>query len=422
MNILIINHYAGSPEMGMEFRPYYFAREWTAMGHRVDIIAADFSHLRRVNPKVERDFQEEIIDGIHYHWIKTRRYNGNGAQRAITMAQFIGKLWLHAGHIIKEINPDVVIDSSTYPLDTYIGQRIRKKSKKKVKVIHEVHDMWPATLIEVGGMSKYHPFVVAMQIGENSAYKHSDYVVSLLPNAEAYMQEHGLKSGRFRCIPNGIVQEEWNNPEELPEEHKLKLEELHCEKKFIVGYFGGHALSNALDSMLKTAEHIDDESIHFVLVGDGAEKANLIKKANQLNLKNVTFLPPINKKCIPNLCKELDCIYMCGLDSPLYRFGLCLNKMFDTMASGKPGICALNVKSYFSEYKCGYDLNIGDIDFICDTIKKIKQMSTQELSEIKAAGKNAVASRFNYNKLAENFLDLMEELTNEKSTFKQNKQ
>ena len=35
MNILIINHYAGSPEMGMEFRPYYFAKEWTAMGPRL---------------------------------------------------------------------------------------------------------------------------------------------------------------------------------------------------------------------------------------------------------------------------------------------------------------------------------------------------------------------------------------------------
>lgn len=134
MNILIINHYAGSPEMGMEFRPYYFAKEWTAMGHRVDIIAADFSHLRRVNPDVSRDFQEEIIDGIHYHWIKTRRYEGNGGQRAITMAQFIGKLWLHTGRIIKEMDPDVVIDSSTYPLDTYVGQRIRKKSKKKLRL------------------------------------------------------------------------------------------------------------------------------------------------------------------------------------------------------------------------------------------------------------------------------------------------
>ena len=168
MNILIINHYAGSPEMGMEFRPYYFAKEWTAMGHRVDIIAADFSHLRRVNPDVSRDFQEEIIDGIHYHWIKTRRYEGNGGQRAITMAQFIGKLWLHTGRIIKDMDPDVVIDSSTYPLDTYIGQRIRKKSKKKVKVIHEVHDMWPISPVEIGGMSSKHPFIRVMQRGEDS--------------------------------------------------------------------------------------------------------------------------------------------------------------------------------------------------------------------------------------------------------------
>ena len=33
--------------MGMEFRPYYMAREWIRQGHEVDIIAADYSHLRR---------------------------------------------------------------------------------------------------------------------------------------------------------------------------------------------------------------------------------------------------------------------------------------------------------------------------------------------------------------------------------------
>ena len=174
MNILLINHYAGSPEMGMEFRPYYFAREWIKMGHRVDIIAADYSHLRRINPDVSKDFQEEMIDGIHYYWIRTGEYEGNGVKRAVTMAKFVTTLWLHAGKIIREMDPDVVICSSTYPLDTYVGQRIRRKSRKMVKLIHEVHDMWPATLIEIGGMSTKNPFVVAMQIGENSAYKHSD--------------------------------------------------------------------------------------------------------------------------------------------------------------------------------------------------------------------------------------------------------
>ena len=126
MRILIINHYAGSADMGMEFRPYYMAREWIKLGHDVDIIAADFSHLRQKNPVVEKDWQEDIIDGIHYHWIKTRRYSGNGINRAITMFEFVGKIWIKAKHIARKWKPDVIITSSTYPLDSYAGQRIRK--------------------------------------------------------------------------------------------------------------------------------------------------------------------------------------------------------------------------------------------------------------------------------------------------------
>lgn len=410
MNILIINHYAGSPEMGMEFRPYYFAREWIQMGHRVDIIAADYSHLRRINPNIEKDFREDVIDGIHYYWIKTGQYEGNGVKRAMTMAKFVSKLWLHAKKIIREMSPDVVICSSTYPLDTYVGQKIRKKSKKKVKLIHEVHDMWPATLYEIGGMSRSNPFVVAMQIGENSAYRNSDYVVSLAPNAELYMKEHGLKEGKFRCIPNGIVFEEWEHPADIPREHKQVLDRLKSNNKFIVGYFGGHALSNALDSVLDVAVAIDDESVHFVLVGDGVEKKRLVKKAKSMKLDNITFLPPVNKKSIPTLCQNFDCIYMCGLETPLYRFGLCANKMFDIMASGKPGICALNVRSYFSEYGCGYDTDTNDIGTICEIIKTIKECSTTELSRISRAGRKAVEDRFNYKKLSEEFLNVMMEV------------
>ena len=62
MNILLINHYAGSDYHGMEFRPFYMAREWKKKGHNVTILGADFSHLRKNNPVIEKDFQEEIID------------------------------------------------------------------------------------------------------------------------------------------------------------------------------------------------------------------------------------------------------------------------------------------------------------------------------------------------------------------------
>ncbi len=404
MNILLINHYAGSSDMGMEFRPYYFAKEWIKMGHKVDIIAADYSHLRRKNPEISKDFEHKNIEDIEYHWIKTNRYEGNGAKRAITMVKFVCKLWFNIKKIIREIDPDVVICSSTYPLDTFVGQRIRRKSKKKVKLIHEVHDMWPATLIEIGGMSKYNPFVIAMQIGENSAYKHSDKVVSLLPYAEEYMKNHGLKDGKFVCIPNGIIEEEWKNPLPLPEQHKKVLEELHREKKFVVGYFGGHALSNALDNLIEVAKKTDDNDICFVLVGDGVEKERLIKRSIEMKLDNVIFLETIQKKSIPSLCKEFDCIYIGALESTLYRFGLCMNKMFDSMMAGKPIICAITTpETYIEEYGCGVRVDSDDINGCLKSIEKIKKMSKGEIIMMCQKGRTAALETFNYESLADKF-------------------
>lgn len=409
MNIVLINHYAGSPEMGMEFRPYYFAREWVKKGHRVDIFAASYSHLRRVNPKVKHDFQEEVIDGIHYHWIKTIQYEGNGAKRAITMAQFVGKLWINAKKITKKFKPDAVITSSTYPLDTFVGQKIRRVSRKKIRLIHEVHDMWPSTLYEIGGMSRKHPFVVAMQIGEDSAYKHSDKVVSLLPYAEKYMRRHGLKKGKFVCIPNGIVEEEWDNPQKLSAQHADILQQLKDNGDFIVGYFGGHALSNALDVMIDTAKACTDKNIKFVLVGDGAEKARLMGRVRAEKIENTIFLPSVVKLEIPKLCEYFDCVFYCGTPSPLYRFGVCLNKMFDSMRAGKPSICALPLKrSYINDYNCGVCVDPGSVENIIQAIHKIKNMDIAEQRAMGKRGKKAVLDYFNYKSLSERFLRVLE--------------
>ena len=251
MNILILNHYAGSPEMGMEFRPYYFAREWIKMGHRVDIIAADYSHLRRRNPDVQSDFQEEVIDGIHYHWLKTGTYEGNGVKRAMTMFRFVSKIWIHAKRIVSQLQPDVVIASSTYPIDTYAGQKIRKVSGKKVKLIHEVHDMWPISPIELGGMSPSNPFIRIMQKGEDSFCRNSDLIVSLLPAAKEYFCEHGMEANKFRHVPNGIVLEEWENPKPLPEEHRNIFHKLKEEGKFVICFFGSHTNSYSLDILIE---------------------------------------------------------------------------------------------------------------------------------------------------------------------------
>lgn len=407
MNILLINHYAGSPEMGMEFRPYYFAREWTKMGHQVTIIAGDFSHLRMKNPEVFRDFQRQDLDGIRYCWVKTGTYEGNGSKRALSMFRFVSKLWIHARQIVKSLKPDVVIASSTYPLDTYAAQKIAKISG--AKLIHEVHDMWPATLYEVGGMSRWHPFVLLMQMAENSAYRKSDKVVSLPPLAKEYMVKHGMEPTKFIPIPNGIVEEEWKHPAALSEEHTAFLEELKREK-YIVGYFGGHALSNALDILLDTAKKINDEKTVFVLVGNGAEKERLKKRKEDEKIDNVFFLPPVSKKAVPALVSYFDCIYMGSLDSPLYRFGICMNKVFDSMMSGKPIVCAITTPvSPVSQCRCGMMVRSGDTDGIIDAVNTMKEMSEEERKQMGENGRNAALNHFTYTRLAKKFAELFEE-------------
>ena len=88
MNILLINHYAGSPQHGMEYRPYYLAREWVRAGHRVQIVAASYSHVRSRQPVIADEPVNETIEGIAYRWYPTPSYLGNGVGRVLNIWSF----------------------------------------------------------------------------------------------------------------------------------------------------------------------------------------------------------------------------------------------------------------------------------------------------------------------------------------------
>ena len=202
MNFLIINHYAGAPGLGMELRPYYFARELIKKGHKVTIVASSYSHYRAKQPKVDNELEKEIIESISYYWIKTPQYKRNNAKRILNIFIFLFKLYLNKKKITSDNNFDIVIASSTYPLDIYPSEWFAKKFK--AKLIYEVHDLWPLSPMVLGNYSKNNPFIILLQIAENYAYKKCDYVISLLDNAKDHIVEHGLKPEKFHYIPNGI--------------------------------------------------------------------------------------------------------------------------------------------------------------------------------------------------------------------------
>lgn len=405
MNILLINHYTGSPELGMEFRPYYMAREWQKSGHKVLVVGAIYSHLRKNQPCAGR----QNIDGVDYYWVKTNEYKGNGIGRIVSIILFVFKLLFKCGRLWKEFSPNIVIASSTYPLDIFPARKIAKKYK--AKLVYEVHDLWPLSPMELGGLSKWHPFIQIMQWAENCAYKKVDAVVSMLPKADVHMFEHGLPKDRFYCVPNGVVEDDWEKPLELSEQHRILLEKLHLENKFLVGFAGAHGIANSLQTIIDAVAALKKENVCLILVGTGQEKNNLMEYVKNQKILNVYFLPPIDKLMIPSLLYKMDVLYIGLQNQSLFRFGISPNKLFDYMMAKKPVIQAINAgNNIVREAQCGIDVEPENIGEVIGAIDSLLNMTQKERDVLGENGYRFVMKNHTYDVLGKKFLNIMERL------------
>lgn len=404
MNILLINHYAGSVKYGMEYRPYYLSREWVGLGHRVTIVAASQSHVRSRSPDLSGAVTEEMIDGIRYLWLRTPTYRGNGIRRAWNMLSFVRTLGRIGRRLSRECRPDVVIASSTYPLDAIPAARIARLAG--ARLVHEVHDLWPLSPIELGGMSRRHPFIMLMQWAEDYAYRKADRVVSMLPNAFEYMCGRGMAGHKFAYVPNGIDVAEWQGGIPLPQEHLQALERLRREGRFVVGYVGAHGLANALPSLLDAAERLASHPVAVVLVGQGPEKEALRRRAEERALSNVVLLPPVPKAAIPTLLPALDALYIGLQRTPLFRFGISPNKLMDYMMAGRPVIQAIEAgNDLVTESGCGITIPPEDPEAAAGAILRLMELTAPERAAMGARGQKYVLAHHDYRVLARRFLE-----------------
>ena len=93
----------------------------------------------------------------------------------------------------------------------------------KSKLIYEVKDIWPLTLIEVGGISSNHPFIVLMRWFEKFAVKNSDTVVSNLPNYNAHVKDNLKVHRAVEWISNGVDLAELKQNEPLDKEFGSRI-------------------------------------------------------------------------------------------------------------------------------------------------------------------------------------------------------
>ena len=405
------HHYAGSPSIGMSYRPYYFTKAFRQQGHNAFVVSADFHHLL-LNPKAQQEnVRHAIIDDVPFITLKARAYQGNGLSRILNMLDYASAFKKNHQEIIALTGkPDVIIVSSAHPFHFPILKKIADKYQSKL--IFEVRDLWPLSLQILLKKSAFHPLILYLSYLERKAYKQSDNVVSVLQNASSYMQSKGLKQEKFHYIPNGVCLEEQSQQAKLPDTHSEKLNSLN-PGLFKLGYAGALGEPNAMTYAIDAMHLLQQKNIpvHLIIIGDGQQKAHLQQQAQQLKLTNVTFLPRISKKAIPTFLKEMDALYLGWQPSDIYQYGVSPNKLFDYMASGKPIIeSGGDMNGIVKQAKCGLQCEAGKVEEIAELIHKLMQLSVNERAQLGDNGYNAMKS-FNYMTLAKSYSQVFETLS-----------
>ena len=404
MNILLINHYAGSPALGMEYRPYYLAREWVRAGHRVQIVAADFSHVRSRQPVAG----DETIDGIAYRWLQTPPYQGNGAGRVWNIWRFLSQVWRQTGRLVREFKPDAVIASSTYPMDIWVARRIARQAR--ARLVFEVHDLWPLSPIELSGMSPKHPFIRLCQAAEDAAYRDADVVVSMLPKVQGHMADHGLDLSKLHIVPNGITPEDWQHQAApLRDDLTRVIAAQRAAGRTVIGYAGSMGLPNALDVLLDAAALLRDQPLAIVMVGDGHERARLKQRVADQGLTQVTLLPPIPKAQIPAFLAQIDIAYIGWQRVPIYRFGIAPNKLMDYMMAGCAVLHSVEAgNDPVAESGCGLTVAPDNPQAVVDGLRRLAALPAAERLAMGERGRAFVLAHHSYPVLAQRFIAAMQ--------------
>ncbi|WP_172371607.1 glycosyltransferase family 4 protein [Sporosarcina jiandibaonis] len=344
MNIWIFNHYAKTPLQSTGTRHYEMAKYLVSRGCKVTIFTSSYSAAQNcyVVDHDNEKFRVENIEGIRFVWLKTTPYQ-RGITRILSFASYYYYSIKFAKKIFGNERADLILGSTVHPLAALAAYKISKK--KKAKFYFEERDLWPQTFIDFGKIKQKHPISKLLFKIEKFLYNKSDMNIVLFDKAVDYVQSKGIRKEKIIHIPNGVNINVFK--EIVPSE---SIDELYkqFEGKFTIIYTGSHGLANDLDKLINLAESVSlsgyGENIHFVSVGSGALKEKLKSKALDKGINNITFLDPVRKVEVPYLLSKADMSYISILDSPLYKWGFSMNKLYDYMAAGLPMIMHANPK------------------------------------------------------------------------------
>ena len=405
MNIVMLVQSFETPEDNGSDRHYFFAKELVKTGNKVKVITSNIDYK-----KASRRFDTLWPVSKHYYGFDVlyapvfSKFRGSKFKRVIFYISFIISSFLE---LMKSSKTADLIYGVSNPLTVpFICVLVAKF--RKLPFVFEVSDVWPDAAIHTGVLTNKIVIWVAQKI-EFFCYKNATHIVCLTEGIQENITKKDTSSSKISVVTNGVDLELFTAVNDSKTSNIKKS--LGLNKKFVAMYLGAHGKYNSLDTIINAAKALrDNESVMFVFVGDGDEKARLESTVLEEKLSNVLFLGSVNRKKAVEILSVADCFLLPNLAGDFFKCNL-PNKLFDYLASERPIIVSGQVESgvLVEKINAGFVLNAEDSAQLSSKILAILRMSSGERQILGANGGEYVRYYYDRKKHVNQLTDIFSE-------------
>ena len=378
------------PEVGAaQRRISELAKRLTWLGHEVTVVTGFPNYPSGKKPDGYRGkviMKESHPDG--YRIIRLPHYvapNKGFLKRIMIHLTFAFSACLYTLFMKRD---DVVYVESPPLFNGFIG--LTGKWFRCIPYVFNIADLWPQTAIELGAL-KNKQIIAFTQFLERLFYNKAAAILAVTAGIRDFVVEMGYNSDKVPLITNGVDHLIFTDMIE-PSPEILKYKQ---PGRILAIYAGTHGMAHSLGVILDAAKRLEDKSIDFLFVGDGAEKDMLVAKAAEMSLAHVTFLSPLSQAEMPAVLRAADIAIIPLKDLPLFDSAM-PSKCFESLAAGLPIMLAVRgeMARHVVEASCGFIAEPENLDQITAAFEKFLDLSEEERSVMGRRGREYVVEHF----------------------------
>lgn len=403
-NVVLIHQAFASPNEPGGTRHYELARQCVAEGHRFTIVASDLSYLSGQRTAAREGlFSEENIEGVRV----LRAYIYPSLHRSFfwRVVSFLSFMLTSVRTALRVRPVDLVMGTSPPIFQAFSAWLIAFIRRRPFLL--EVRDLWPEFAIDMGVLTN--PVLIKLSKSlESFLYARATHILVNSPAYRTYLIEKGIAPEKISLISNGV------DPDMFDPAARGDLirKEFSLEGRFVITYAGALGIANDVETLLRAADRLREyPRIHFLIVGDGKERANLEAQARRLSLSGMTFTGSRPKSQMSDILAASDACIAILRDIPMFRTTY-PNKVFDYMAAGRPTILAIDgvIRDVIEASRGGTFVQPGDDGALAAAILSFSE-DEERVREMGMAAREYVVEHFNRRQQSQLFVKLVERLS-----------